>query len=1271
MYKLEQNILMNRVKMTPDRDDLIGISDSYDVEKILQASLKQQFYSYGMSPSFIDRTPLRYMQDGGIDIAIEVPKSYSIPEVLGIGTNNNIVLQVKHTKGFLNRKEVEEEIKKDAVKKFFEEHNGGTYVICYSKTVPKEGKFAQDPKKKVQDLQDALDKIFKPVQVTGLILYPDDLINWIKKSPASWQYFPSAHTYYFANSRTLSFIKNKGIFTEQFKDEFAGEERREKLNDLKKWINSQNESNYFLEIRGNMGIGKTRLVYEAVKECQLEDLCFWFSDPSGFKPNEIREFLSLQKQSKIKLFYVIDESNATMHSMLLNLTKELSKNIKIISILPFRDAEAEQTGSYIFSLDLMEKEDLHSVINQYTLEESVKNRIVTLCRGYPKLAVLLAQRIAEENPSNINYQKSIELLSLDFKDGTTKKGWIDLILDEKDFKVLSALSCLIEVCREISEDNDEMQCLCDVFEFDRGLTNRVIEKNLKKGLISEHSKYIYVTPSILADHLATEKFKYEKAKIKKLFEKLKKKHRPGFNQSPVKSFLNRYQMITKDNNELKDKYKDLLFDDFDALDILQKKNQAEFILTSARNNPEEFLNSFYHQIQSMDIKAIKQVIEGRRDIVIFLQHSAFYPQFFEISFKILYRLALAENEFWSNNATGIFIQYCYPVFSGSEAHLKQRIYTFIGLLESHYEKSPELFGKCIEIFLQLDGHMIMAGYENQLNIPKITTQNDRRPPSFDEYDKCFNKLWDVLVENFDIRKEKNKPLWNPFCTRMRSLVRLFPPLLENSEKFNYLIKYGKQNFSHEILSSLISIKTFDIKEISKKSSRKKLEAAINELDSGIEALIRRVLFESLSDELPQSGRAKEEQHMTDLVNKFIKDPFLLEKHKDLILSEKSTRNFLLFPKLGNKDKKQVLWKILSKWDQSRLQRGIVCLYIKGFWESNPETSWTDDLLDKFAQNNVYEKELICQISQDISTERSFNRMLAVMKLITLKPGCFGTFGIPLRRYNQKQVEKIIDNAFETWEDEAFTYMIEQLAWYLQEGKSLGDQYKKLVLKSLFTEFTSTMHEYYRFDQLLSFLLEEKNLKEDIIIVFEEVLNNTFTQKYGFETRTQNSKGLEMIAKKYTSETYQIFKKILLKKERHLAFIQLYLRKWLISVYIKYIEEDLESFSLKQFKNILYLGPDGLESLNSLTQYAMKRYEHNEDISNTIANRICFHDEVWRGSTIDHFKRKLNRFSQWAKSCHLEDNKIVKEITSFFQSRVGHYVKVEEDEKFLSRNNDSD
>ena len=373
----------------------------------------------------------------------------------------------------------------------------------------------------------------------------------------------------------------------------------------------------------------------------------------------------------------------------------------------------------------------------------------------------------------------------------------------------------------------------------------------------------------------------------------------------------------------------------------KKKIKQNSILTSAENNPEEFLSSLYHQIQLMDIETIKQATEGRRDIVIFLQHSAFYPQFFEISFKILYRLALAENEFWSNNATGIFIQYCYPSLSGSEAHLKHRIDIFIGLLENQYEESPELFGKCIEVFLQLDGHIIMGGYENQLNIPKVTTQNDRRSPSFDEYNKCFNKIWEVLVENFDIRKKKNKPLWKPFCTRLRSFVRSFP-FLKDSKKFNYLLECGNQHFSHEILSSLMDIKIYDKKKISKEIDEK-LKKAIKKLDSGIEALVRRVLFEPLSDALVTSREreAELEQRTIDLADKFIKNPFLLEKHKDLILSEKSTRNYFFFPKLGGKDKKRSLWKILSKWNQSRPEKGLVCLYIKGFWENDKTTSWAD------------------------------------------------------------------------------------------------------------------------------------------------------------------------------------------------------------------------------------------------------------------------------------------------------------------------------------------
>ena len=207
-------------------------------------------------------------------------------------------------------------------------------------------------------------------------------------------------------------------------------------------------------------------------------------------------------------------------------------------------------------------------------------------------------------------------------------------------------------------------------------------------------------------------------------------------------------------------------------------------------------------------------------------------------------------------------------------------------------------------------------------------------------------------------------------------------------------------------------------------------------------------------------------------------------------------------------------------------------------------------------------------------------------------------------------------------------------------------------------------------------MKDKNLEKDIIALFENVLNNTFTSTQDknykiFETRSQNSKGLKMIAMRYTNETYQVFKKILLKERKQLAFIQLYLKEWLVPVYITYIEKDLKNLSSKQLKNILYLGPDGLGSLNSLTQHAIiRKYEYNEEVSDIIVNRVCFHNEVWKGSTVDHYKRKLEEFSKWAKSHHLEKNKIVIKITNIFQDMIDRYTKAEEDEKFLSRNDDT-
>ena len=46
--------------------------------------------------------------------------------------------------------------------------------------------------------------------------------------------------------------------------------------------------------------------------------------------------------------------------------------------------------------------------------------------------------------------------------------------------------------------------------------------------------------------------------------------------------------------------------------------------------------------------------DGRRDVIWTLEGTALYPDLFKQSARLLLKLADAENETWSNNATGVF-----------------------------------------------------------------------------------------------------------------------------------------------------------------------------------------------------------------------------------------------------------------------------------------------------------------------------------------------------------------------------------------------------------------------------------------------------------------------------------------------------------------------------------------------------------------------------------------------------------------------------------------
>ena len=124
----------------PNWEDLAKVKDPHDAEELVQIALKQQMFQFGIPPSSVDRSPLPRTADGGMEISIKIDSAYTIPNTLCLGSSNNLILQIKHTKTFLDKTQTHEEVDKTEVIEFFKRNGGGTFVICYTAKVPYKGK---------------------------------------------------------------------------------------------------------------------------------------------------------------------------------------------------------------------------------------------------------------------------------------------------------------------------------------------------------------------------------------------------------------------------------------------------------------------------------------------------------------------------------------------------------------------------------------------------------------------------------------------------------------------------------------------------------------------------------------------------------------------------------------------------------------------------------------------------------------------------------------------------------------------------------------------------------------------------------------------------------------------------------------------------------------------------------------------------------------------------------------------------------------------------
>ena len=375
------------------------------------------------------------------------------------------------------------------------------------------------------------------------------------------------------------------------------------------------------------------------------------------------------------------------------------------------------------------------------LDTSDVERVARFAQGYPLMATLIAEQ----------YQKEGRLLGSIEKRSVVKK------LIDGDGGVTDAERNLLSACS-----------LFDVFGTNEGaardeakfiaenvagstLTNfdRTLIKFTKRQIINRAGRYARLVPKPLALTLAAdwwEENSYESQK--QLIDNLP--------DSLVQSFC--IQASYLDSQASVQKFSERLFGSqspFVHAEELLTERGSKLFRAFVEVNPESTSQALYNVLRSISQDEIHDISgDTRRNLVWGLEKSCFHAGAFEKSAWCMLLLASAENETWSNNATGMFSQLFRINLSGTAAAPNIRFDVLRRALDLNRLEVDMVVLEALDQAISTHGGTRTIGAEYQgTKAPLEEWQPDLWQEVFDYWQESFDLML-ILLERGDKQKEK-------------------------------------------------------------------------------------------------------------------------------------------------------------------------------------------------------------------------------------------------------------------------------------------------------------------------------------------------------------------------------------------------------------------------------------------------------------------------------------------------------------------------------------
>lgn len=502
---------------------------------------------------------------------------------------------------------------------------------------------------------------------------------------------------------------------------------------------------------GLSGLGKTRLAFEVFRDSDPhDDLSERVVYVDSRSINNISGLVTDWIHCQIEGILVVDNCDIELHAQL---RSEVRRTDSRLSLLTLDYTLGKDNETETVHLKQMADESIKTMLTPvYGDKINDLDRIVTFAQGFPQMAVLLAKSRLENEP---------EMGRLTDENLANELLWGDGQPNARGQKILQGCA-LFDKFGLDDEVSNEYEFIADhVLVVDRDEFYECVKTFEERGLIDRRGRYAQVVPKPLAIRLAAE-----------WWRKTRPERKTSLIQSDMppalaESFCDQVKML-----DFLPEVKKLAGElcgttgPFGQAEVILSERGSQLFRAFVGVDPQATSSSLSRALTAMSPTELVGV-EGtvRRNIIRALEKLCFHQDCFTESAWSLLHLVAAENETWSNNASGIFKQLFRTFLSGTEATPTQRLQLIDRALSQSVFKPYGV--KVLEEVISPRSGMRVVGAEYQgIGEPLKEWRPTVWQDAFDYWSQGLRRLVELIVVKDDYARVAKQAI----ASNLRGLV---------------------------------------------------------------------------------------------------------------------------------------------------------------------------------------------------------------------------------------------------------------------------------------------------------------------------------------------------------------------------------------------------------------------------------------------------------------------------------------------------------------------